>query len=159
MNRTINVMNHANYLRGSSLARTTISILLGMAALSGKAFAGGDVDMGVSNLQFSPASIQAGSHPTAISFSLYSHTWSVPIIDMTYSLEVFLSPDTYHSDGNDISCGIITDPLSLNPGASTAIHLNARGLGYIAIPADTPAGPYYVMLHHECPVQNPGKQG
>ena len=80
------------------------------------------VDLKLSDLDFEPKSfIRKGAHPTRISFSVYSYSWSANMISMPFKVEVYLSIDQEHGNGDDIYCGDITGTWSQAPGTTSPL--------------------------------------
>ncbi len=127
--------------------KTFRNIMMLMAGLLACSASGAGVDLGLSSLSFGPTLIQAGTHPTAISFSVYSYYSSTTMSSMPYKVDVYLSRNGTHSDSDDIYCGSITGTWTQSPGTSLTFGFTSTGLSYITIPSGTPSGTYYVFIH------------
>jgi GH24 family phage-related lysozyme (muramidase) len=102
--------------------------------------------LGLSALSFSPNRIDAGAHPTAVSYTITNYgpadLNASPIV-----VSLYLSKDAVFGNADDIAIG--KDPFdnefNILSGAAYAKALTAYGDSLITVPTTVPEGDYYVF--------------
>ena len=105
-----------------------------------------DIDLGISNLAFSPSNIQSGQQPTSVSYRITNFGPDTFVSSGSpFTVELFLSNDSTFGDSDDILFGQ-TDWMegTLLAGNPWNLQLSAGALSEITLPAVS-AGNYHVF--------------
>jgi hypothetical protein len=112
-----------------------------------------DADLTVSNLVFSPQTINAGASPTTVTFRLTNNgpaNMAIPnnMVDGVF----YLSVNNVYGDADDVQMGLTSFAYTLASGSYTDVSLSPVGTSEIKIP-EPAMGSYYVFLRVQ---HNPG---
>jgi hypothetical protein len=111
------------------------------------------VRLAAEELSFAPAQLQAGAHPTAVSFQWHNFGPSGHhLINGAVRADFYLSRNNVAGDGDDVLIGGITDTITFNDGFDLDYTLSAAQRNQLTIPIDA-SGAYYVVV---CARHQPG---
>jgi hypothetical protein len=104
------------------------------------------VRLAAEELSFAPAQLQAGAHPTAVSFQWHNFgPAGHHLINGAVRADFYLSRNNVAGDGDDVFIGSITDTITVNDGFDLNYALSAAQRNQLTIPIDA-SGAYYVVV-------------
>ena len=106
-----------------------------------------EADLAVSNLSFSPQTINPNEHPNSVSYRLtnYGPNNLTITTDERVVRNYYISKNSTFGDGDDIDIGAYNNALDLKSGSFKDFNLSSGDLSFITIPSNA-SGDYYVFL-------------